>query len=141
MKVVYTAGVFDLLHGGHLHLLRESAALGDMLVVGVVSDDGAAAYKRRPVQDEATRMEVIQALRMVDHVVLQHGTDPTPVLESLLPDVMTHGDDWVRLREGHESLERLGVEWKLIPTRPQVLRTTETLDLIRRRDREVAWSA
>lgn len=114
--VCYTAGVFDLLHAGHLNLLRESARWGDLLVVGVVSDAGTAAYKgRRPVQDEATRLAVVRALEVVDFAVLQPTTDPTPVLEMLRPAVMTHGSDWDRLREGHASLERLGVKYVTIP--------------------------
>ena len=141
MKVIYTAGVFDLLHRGHLHLLQKSAELGDILVVGVVSDAGAAAYKRRPIQDQRTRMEVLDALWMVDHVVLQETTDPTPVLETLRPAVMTHGNDWARLREGHESLARLGVEWRLIPSQGDWFTTSETLELIRSREEEASWSA
>ena len=115
MRVIYTAGVFDLLHRGHLNLLRKSREMGDVLVVGVVSDEGAAAYKRRPVQDEETRLEVIRALRVVDLAVIQTGTDPTPILEMVRPHVMTHGNDWQELREGQETLQRLGIEWARIP--------------------------
>ena len=52
---------------------------------------------------------------MFDVVLYQPTTDPTPLLERVLPDVYCHGDDWERLREGHDTLERLGIEWKLIP--------------------------
>jgi bifunctional ADP-heptose synthase (sugar kinase/adenylyltransferase) len=55
--------------------------------------------------------------------VLQPTTDPTPVLERLRPDVMTHGDDWERLREGQETLERLGIEWQLVPYTPGISTT------------------
>lgn len=115
MITVYTAGVWDLLHEGHLNALEASAAMGDRLIVGVVSDAGAEAYKRRPVQDERTRLRVIRSLRCVDYAVIQATTDPTPILEALLPDIMTHADDWSRLREGHETLERLGIEWRQFP--------------------------
>lgn len=110
MRVIYTAGCFDLLHEGHLNVLEASRALGDQLVVGVVTDAGAEAYKRRPIQDQESRIRIVRSLACVDAALLQPGTDPTPVLELLRPDVMTHGG-WDRLREGHESLERLGVEW------------------------------
>lgn len=123
MRVIYTAGVFDLLHQGHLNLLNRSKALGDVLVVGVISDDGAEAYKRRPVQDEKTRLAVVRALSVVDCALLQPTTDPTPVLELLRPHVMTHGDDWHKLREGHETIVRLGIEWTLIPYTPNVSTT------------------
>lgn len=116
MRVVYTAGVFDLLHRGHLNLLWQSKRMGDVLVVGVVSDMGTNAYKGRlPVQNVAQRMRAVERLGFVDAVVLQRDTDPTPMLERFRPDVMTHGDDWPRLREGHETLERLGIEWALVP--------------------------
>lgn len=115
MRVIYTAGVWDLLHDGHLRFLEASAALGDQLVVGVVTDDGAAAYKRRPIMPEGARLALIRGLACVDAAMLQPGTDPTPILELLRPDVMTHGDDWSELLEGQETLERLAVEWVILP--------------------------
>lgn len=114
-RIVFTAGIFDLLHCGHLSLLWRSRDMGDILVVGVVSDDGAAAYKRRPVQDEQTRLRIIRDLRMVDFAVLQPTTDPTPVLEIIRPEIMTHGDDWTELREGKQTLLRMGIRWVTIP--------------------------
>lgn len=121
MITVYTAGVFDLLHQGHLNILRASREMGGRLVVGVVSDAGCEAYKgRRPVQDEETRLEVIRALRVVDEVYLQPTTDPTPILELVRPEIMTHGNDWERLREGHETLARLKITFALVPYTPGV---------------------
>lgn len=114
-RIGYVPGVFDLLHQGHLNLLRQARARCQTLVVGVVSDDGTAAYKRRPVHDEQTRLEVIRELRMVDHAVLQETTDPSPNLVRVRPDALFHGDDWERLREGHETLERLGVAFVRLP--------------------------
>lgn len=115
-RLIYTAGVWDLLHRGHINLLWQSRALGDVLVVGVVSDDGVERYKgRRPVENIVARTEAARRLPFVDVVAVQHTTDPSELLERFRPDVMTHGDDWDRLREGHETLERLGVEWVTIP--------------------------
>jgi len=134
MRTVYTAGVFDLLHQGHLNILQASkdiAGFGGQLVVGVVTDAGATAYKRTPIQDEGTRAAVVRSLRMVDAVVMQDGTDPSPVLRTLRPDVMTHGDDWARLKEGQETLDELGIEWVLLPYTPGVS-TTATLERIAR---------
>jgi rfaE bifunctional protein nucleotidyltransferase chain/domain len=120
VRVIYCPGVFDLLHQGHLNMLTGSKALGDRLIVGVVSDAGAAAYKRLPVQDEGTRLAVIRALRVVDWAVIQPTTDPTPVLELLRPDVLTHGSDWDQLREGQETLARLGIEFAILPYTPGI---------------------
>ena len=86
------------------------------MVVGVVTDSGCEAYKGfRPAQYDRHRMRMIERLSWVDVVELQRGTDPSELLERYRPDVMTHGDDWKELREGQETIERLGIEWVLIP--------------------------
>ena len=118
--IIYTAGVFDLFHRGHVEILEESAKLGP-LYVGVVSDAGTEAYKgKRPVFSEQERMEIVASIRWVDRVFLQPGTDPSPVLYELAhsgqtPSIMTHGDDWKELLQGNETLRRLGIEFRLIP--------------------------
>jgi rfaE bifunctional protein nucleotidyltransferase chain/domain len=116
MRVIYTAGVFDLIHRGHLNILWNSKALGDVLVVGVVSDSGCAAYKgRRPVQNVQQRLEAVRRLGFVDVVEIQRTTDPSENLFRFRPDVMTHGDDWNRLLEGNDTLADLGIEFQLLP--------------------------
>lgn len=124
MRVIYTAGVWDLLHRGHLNVLWESKRMGDVLVVGVVSDEGTLAYKGRfPEQGERDRMDSVAGLSFVDLVLLQPTTDPTPLLERIRPDVMTHGDDWPHLLEGQDTLDRLGIEWRLVPYTPGISTT------------------
>lgn len=122
--IVYSAGVFDILHQGHLNILERSRALAGphgKLFVGVLTDEGAAAYKpQRPTQDQATRLRIINSLSFVTAGFLQPGTDPSPVLRTLAslglkPDVMTHGNDWTKLREGNETLEELGIRLELLP--------------------------
>lgn len=119
-RIVYTAGVFDLLHDGHLATLRASRAMGDVLIVGVLTDIGAAAYKRTPVLDEHVRLQTIASLRFVDAAFLQPGTDPTPTLRALdaigmRPSIFTHGADWTELREGNTTLREMGIEFRLTP--------------------------
>jgi glycerol-3-phosphate cytidylyltransferase len=114
-RVGYVPGVFDLLHVGHLNLLRAARARCQTLVVGVVSDEGTAAYKRRPVHDQQTRLAVIEELRIVDFADLQATTDPTPNLIRWRPDALFHGDDWDRLKEGHDTLRALGVAFVKLP--------------------------
>jgi cytidyltransferase-like protein len=124
MRIIYTAGVWDMLHRGHLNILWESKKLGDILVVGVVSDCGCMAYKNiMPTQNSQYRTRQIRSLGFVDVVEIQATTDPTPLLERYRPDVMTHGDDWTELREGQETIRRLGIDWRLIPYTPGISST------------------
>jgi cytidyltransferase-like protein len=124
MKLVYTAGVWDILHRGHINFLRESAKLGDVLIVGVVTDRGTEAYKHiLPVQDHWTRMEQVRELPWVTFATLQDGTDPSANLRRFLPDIFTHGDDWDRLKQGHETLEDLGIEYRTIRYTPGISST------------------
>lgn len=124
-RVIFVPGCWDLLHRGHLNLLHRARALGDILVVGVVSDAGICGYKgRAPLQNAQLRMRNVERLGFVDVVEMQHGTDPTPLLERFRPDVLVHGDDWDRLREGHETLARLGVEFVQLPYTPEVSTTS-----------------
>lgn len=123
-KVVMASGVFDLLHRGHINLLWRAKQLGDLLVVGVVSDAGCHAYKAVwPIQHQQLRIQIIERLGFVDVVLPQHGTDPTELLERIRPDVLVHGDDWSTLRAGQETVERLGIEWVLLPYTPDVTST------------------
>jgi cytidyltransferase-like protein len=93
MSVVFTAGVWDILHIGHLNLLRRAKALGDTLIAGVLTDEAAARYKPRPVMPFEQRLELVRALRMVDDVATVHDTNATPVLIELDADILVHGSD------------------------------------------------
>jgi rfaE bifunctional protein nucleotidyltransferase chain/domain len=93
--VVFTAGVWDILHIGHLNLLRRARALGDRLIVGVLTDEAAERYKPRPVMPYQERLELVSALRMVDEVAQVDDTNATPLLQRLQPDILVHGSDIV----------------------------------------------
>jgi rfaE bifunctional protein nucleotidyltransferase chain/domain len=90
---VFTAGVWDILHVGHLNLLNRAKGLGDRLLVGVLTDEAAERYKPRPVMPFEQRIELIRALRMVDDVFPVHDTNATPLLEELRPNILVHGSD------------------------------------------------
>lgn len=96
LRVVFTNGVFDLLHPGHLRILRESRARGDRLVVGLNSDASVRRLKgkERPIQKLAARAEVLAALRDVDLVVTFGEDTPLPLLLALRPDVLVKGADY-----------------------------------------------
>ena len=109
-KVVYTYMVADLLHFGHLRALQQARALGNYLIVGVITDEGVEAYKRKPVIPFGERIELIQNLKCVDWAVKQTGVDPTENLIKYDPDVLTHGDDWGDDFPGAEYMRTHGKE-------------------------------
>lgn len=92
--LVYTYVCADLLHVGHLRAMQQAKALGDYLIVGVITDEGMAAYKQRPVIPFEERIELVANLKCVDEVVRQEGVDPTENLKKLDVDIVVHGDDW-----------------------------------------------
>jgi rfaE bifunctional protein nucleotidyltransferase chain/domain len=94
--VVFTNGCFDLLHRGHVHLLREAKALGDLLIVALNSDTSVKAIKgpARPILPETDRVELIAAMEMVDYVVLFEEPDPYNAIDALRPEVLVKGADW-----------------------------------------------
>jgi glycerol-3-phosphate cytidylyltransferase len=95
-KVVFTAGVWDMLHVGHVRLLVRAKSLGTKLIVGVLTDDAAAAYKPRPIISFEERMELVGALKVVDAVEPVYNTNATYLLRQLKPDVLVHGDDLLK---------------------------------------------
>lgn len=94
--VVWTNGCFDLLHVGHVRNLRAARALGDVLVVGVNSDQSVRALKGsdRPIQAEADRAEILSAFGCVDWVVIFDDPTPEAAIARLRPDVCCKGEDY-----------------------------------------------
>jgi rfaE bifunctional protein nucleotidyltransferase chain/domain len=95
-RVVFTNGVFDLLHPGHLRYLQTARAEGDALIVGVNSDRSVRALKGpdRPIHPESERAEIIAALRAVDAAVVFDEDTPHEIIAMVLPDVLVKGADW-----------------------------------------------
>ena len=94
--VVFTNGVFDLLHPGHIRYLRAARSLGAALIVGVNSDRSVRANKgpERPINPEGERAEVLAALGCVDMAVIFDEDTPHTLITSLQPDVLVKGADW-----------------------------------------------
>jgi len=109
-KVVYAFVVGDLLHIGHLRALQQAKALGDYLIVGVLTDKAVEAYKRKPIIPFLERIEMVENLRCVDYVVEQDDVDPTENLKILNPDIVVHGDDWDENFLGAEYMRSIGKE-------------------------------
>lgn len=95
-RVVFTNGCFDLLHDGHIHSLRFAKKQGHLLIVGLNSDSSVRSLKGtgRPVLPETARAAVVEALEMVDLVVIFDGKDACPLVEAIRPDVYVKGEDW-----------------------------------------------
>ena len=95
-KIVFTNGCFDLLHIGHVSYLEEAKKLGDILIVGINSDDSVKKIKgpTRPIQNENDRSNILAALKAVDHTILFSEDTPINLIKKIKPDVLVKGGDW-----------------------------------------------
>ena len=110
-RIVFTNGVFDLLHPGHVRYLQAARSEGDVLVVGLNSDRSVRANKgpSRPIMPEHERAEVLEALACVDAVVLFDEETPAVIIDRLQPDVLVKGADWAAdAIVGRETVEARG---------------------------------
>ena len=110
-SIVFTNGVFDLLHPGHVRYLQAARAEGDVLVVGVNSDRSVRANKgpSRPVIPEHERAEVVSSLACVDAVAIFDDETPAAIIARLQPDVLVKGADWaVDAIVGRDTVEARG---------------------------------
>ncbi len=119
--IVFTNGVFDLLHPGHLRYLQHARALGDALIVGINSDRSAGTNKGagRPITPEAERAEIVAALSCVDAVVVFDEDTPQAIITALEPDVLVKGADWAAdAIVGRDVVEARGGKVVRVPLAP-----------------------
>lgn len=129
--VVFTNGCFDLIHPGHVRYLRQASDLGDLLVVGVNTDESVTALKGagRPILNLDERCEVLLALRSVQAVVPFADETPLELIRRVRPDVLVKGGDWaVDQIVGREIVEADGGKVLSLPFHPG----TSTTEIIRR---------
>jgi len=110
-RLVFTNGVFDLLHVGHVRYLEQARSLGDALLVAINSDRTVRELKGsdRPVFNEAERAEILAALRCVDYVTVFDNISPRSLITELLPDVLVKGGDYqLDQIHGREEVEAAG---------------------------------
>jgi rfaE bifunctional protein nucleotidyltransferase chain/domain len=134
-RVVFTNGCFDLLHPGHIQSLQTARGLGDVLIVGINSDESVKTLKgpTRPVISEQERAEILASLECVDAVVIFDELTPQRVVAALLPNVLVKGGDWPGNQiVGREEVEAAGGKVVLVDVVPGYS-TTEILEKIRRK--------
>jgi rfaE bifunctional protein nucleotidyltransferase chain/domain len=107
-QIVFTNGVFDLLHPGHVRYLEQARSLGDVLIVGLNSDASVRRNKGegKPITPQHERAEVLLALAAVDAVVFFDEDTPAEIIEAIQPDILVKGADWAADRiVGRDTVE------------------------------------
>ncbi len=117
LQVVFTNGCFDILHIGHIDYLQFARNQGDLLIVGLNSDDSVSRFKgpNRPIVPEDQRARVLAALEAVDAVIIFDDDEPIELIQDLLPDVLVKGADWAHYVAGREIVEANGGKVVLAP--------------------------
>ncbi len=127
-RIVFTNGCFDLLHVGHVRYLQTAHDMGDLLVVGVNTDDSVRTLSKgngRPIVPQDQLVEVLAALACVDYVVLFDEPDPGRLIADLQPDILVKGGDWKPEQiVGRESVEARGGIVRTVPLVPDVSTTS-----------------
>src|SRR5688572_30392864 len=116
-RVVFTNGCFDILHGGHVDLLRRARVLGDALVIAINSDSSVLRMKgpNRPIIPENERAELLAGLEMVDFVCTFDEDTPLEAILTIHPDVLVKGADWADNIVGRNEVEGWGGKVVALP--------------------------
>ena len=117
-KLVFTNGVFDILHHGHVSYLKEARNLGDALVIGCNADTSVRRLKgeKRPLQNEIDRAHILASLKSTDCVAIFDDDTPLSLIEFLVPDILVKGADWsIEHVVGREIVEKHGGKVLTIP--------------------------
>ena len=132
-RVVFTNGVFDLLHPGHVRYLQDAKSLGDVLIVGLNADASVRRNKgpSRPINPQDERAEVLAALAVVDAVVIFDEDTPAEIIALVQPDVLVKGADWAADRiVGRDTVEARGGHVVRVPVE-QGYSTTAIVERVR----------
>lgn len=116
-KVVFTNGCFDLIHSGHVDYLAKAKQLGDVLIVGLNTDDSIRRIKgdKRPILKQDERAFIVSNLKPVDYVTFFDEDTPAEIISDLIPDILVKGADWsIDKIVGREVVEANGGEVKTI---------------------------
>ena len=132
-RIVFTNGVFDILHPGHLRYLQHARSLGDVLIVGLNADASVRRNKgpERPINPQEERAEVLEALEPVDAVVLFDEDTPDRLIKAIQPDILVKGADWgENAIVGRDTVEARGGQVVRVPIE-QGFSTTEIIRRVR----------
>lgn len=134
-RIVFTNGVFDLLHPGHVRYLAEARALGDWLIVGLSADESVRRNKGpgRPITPQDERAEVLAALASVDGVVVFQEDTPADIIRQIQPDILVKGADLPADQDqivGRDTIEARGGRVVVVPVEPGYS-TTSIVERIR----------
>jgi rfaE bifunctional protein nucleotidyltransferase chain/domain len=132
-RIVFTSGIFDLLHTGHVRYLAEARALGDLLIVGLNADESVRRNKGpgRPITPQDERAEVLAALASVDGVVVFQEDTPADIIRRIQPDILVKGAALPADRiVGRDTVEARGGRVVVVPVEPGYS-TTSIVERIR----------
>jgi len=121
LKIVFTNGCFDILHLGHIDYLSRAASFGDILIIGVNTDESVKRLKGsgRPINDESSRAQLLAALEFVDAVVLFNDKTPIELIKTITPDILAKGGDYkAEDVVGYEHVITSGGEMRIIDFLP-----------------------
>ena len=119
--IVFTNGCFDLLHKGHIDLLKRASEFGDKLIIGINSDESVKKIKgdNRPIEDQKTRKKNLLKLKFVDDVYVFEETTPLKIIKFICPDVLVKGADYtIHGIVGSKFVSGNGGKIKIIPLTP-----------------------
>ena len=115
--IVFTNGCFDIIHSGHLDLLKEAKSYGDKLIVGLNSDKSISKLKGsdRPIINQSERKKILSALKFVDDVIIFNEENPLKLIKKLKPNILVKGADYTKEQViGGKFVESYGGEIKLV---------------------------
>ncbi len=126
-KIVFTNGCFDIIHSGHIQILKKSKSFGDVLVVGLNTDSSVRRLKGslRPINNQIDRAKILDSIKFVDYVVLFSEDTPLRVIKELKPDILVKGGDY--------KLDKI-VGYGIVPkvVRVKLVNGKSTTDLIKK---------
>ncbi len=130
-RIVFTNGVFDIIHMGHVQYLSKAKAMGDVLIIGLNTDRSVRQFKEpgRPINTQSDRAGVLAALEMVDYIVLFGEATPEKLIRQVRPDILVKGADY-KMNEivGADFVRSYGGEVRRI----KLLKGRSTSDLLKR---------